>query len=173
MATSVRIRLCGQNTTVDQLAAHVEALRVARKQAVDRLVQMDRRNRSALPISQKRIDRTPAIKPVESPLESALRKSSGPVKSGRVKRVTRKIRRSRVSGRRQSARRYNRIKHYLPNQSAPARSGSAPRVGPGGRYLAPITNPPESVNNASPAKGRYRPRSGVSLPPEAYRGPQN
>jgi len=183
LATSIRIRLCQKGVTVDQLAGYIQGLSVMGRGPLNRLVNMDRRNISTVQtsgISQSGINSSSPLRPVGGSLESALDNNSRskittPVKSRRNVRRSRSARRS--GPRRSSADSYNRIRHYsgtgrpvatAPVATAPAASAAAP----GTRYLAPVaTNAPPPVASRSPA-GAYKPSGAVSLPPEAYRGPQ-
>lgn len=177
LATSIRIRLCRANETVDQLAGYAEGLRVTARNAVERIVRMDRRDiaSSGPQISGRAIAGTPALQPVGGSLESALAGRRSVAKGVSRKSPSHKSRSSSRSSRPRRADSapdsYNRIKSYIPRRASEEAPASAPAPG-GGRYLAPVEGapPPATGIAAAPA---YRPAaSAVGLPPEAYRGPQ-
>ena len=172
MATSIRIRLCRVGMTVDQLAGMIEALKVPARQPVERLASMKRRSFGDPQISQDGIRRAPLLKPVGGSLESSLNKRSGASKrvtagKSQVRTAARKSSRPRRRAvRSRSAYRYNRIQHYSASGAPLAPARVAPQRG---RFLAPVKGVAPAPSSAAVD---YKPTRGVSLPPEAYRGPQ-
>ncbi|MCC2097484.1 MAG: cellulose biosynthesis protein BcsN [Hyphomicrobiales bacterium] len=183
LAASVRIRLCQKGVTVDQLATYIQGLTVMGRTPLNRLVRMDRRNINNVEtsaVSQSGIDGSSPLQPVGGTLESALARSGSskvasksvkPVKATRTRRKVRQPRARRsVRSSKASAASYNRVRHYSASGRAVS-PASAPAVVPGSRYMAPVPNAPPPAP-APQAAGNYRPSGAVSLPPEAYRGPQ-
>ncbi len=170
MATSVRIRLCRSDSTVDQLAAHIESLRVGTPAAIERISRMDRRDIESGTTSVSATGATPLLKPVGGSLEAAIAK---PVKKEVArakpapppKRVKQAVRREAPPPRERE--RPPPAPVYAPPPAA------APMPQPyGQRYLAPVAGgaPAPSYGAAAGGAPVNRPGS-AGLPPQAYRGP--
>ena len=148
------------------------------RELLNQLVNMDRRNISALQtsgISQSSINSSAPLRPVGGSLEGALDNGSRSKTTTLVKsrgKVLRSKPSRRSAPRRSWSDSYNRIRHYSgigrPVGSAPAASA----VAPGTRYLAPVANnvPPPAASRS--AAGAYKLSGAISLPPEAFRNPQ-
>lgn len=75
LATSLRIRLCRNDSTVDQLAAQIEGLRAGSRDAIERISTMDRRDIGSEPLMVSNAAPTagtPLLRPVAGSLEAAM-----------------------------------------------------------------------------------------------------
>ena len=156
VAASIRIRLCRSDSTLDQLASYIEALRLSTP-AIDRVVAMDRRNVDG---EASAGSGSALLKPVGGALESALAKPGKPP----ARAAPRRARQARAPAppREQAA-----APAQAPAYAPPQYQQAQPSYGP--RYLAPVggAGPPPAYG--APAQA---PTAGAAtLPPQAYRGP--
>lgn len=185
LATSVRIRLCRNDSTVDQLAAHIEGLRVGSASALERIASMDRRDIDGEPVSVSGTRSTPLVKPVTGSLEAAITRPIQPAEP--PKQVARAKPAPAPAPPRRVAQAAPAPKpQRAPRPAPPPEPAAAPQVqvqpapvyapAPttmGGRkYLAPVAGmapPPPAYGAAAPAA--VPPGASMGLPPQAYRGP--
>lgn len=184
LATSVRIRLCRNDFTVDQMAGFIESLQSGSLAAVERIAKMDRRQIDSDGgeeiVSANGVRRTPLLRPVTASLEAALPGSSRSAKPG-IRTASRPAPRRQAQAnpapRRRTARPAPQQRLITPAQAPAVAPPPAYNYG-GGRYLAPVNAPVNATvpsyprATPVPAAGTYRPAgNGAGLPPEAYRGP--
>jgi hypothetical protein len=183
LAASIRIRLCRSDSTIDQLAAHIEGLSVASAAALERIAGMDRRNIGSAPAAAVASNGGGALlKPVGGTLEAAIAK---PVKRDPPPRAKPPAPRPKPEVRHQeapppkTARRAPR-----PAAQEPAPVAAAPPPAPvyarppvqqapaayGQRYLGPVSGGAPQPSYGGPAPGAPQ-QGGISLPAAAYRGP--
>jgi hypothetical protein len=177
---SIRVRLCHNNTTVDQLAGYMEALQLGEPDALIRILTLDRKALEPVmsPVSTLSAGRIAAVAvPVnQNTLESALDGGASP-------RVAAPPRARPKPAKRAAAR--------PPKEDDEAQTTTRPMTNPaaapaaveppaipmmtqqqptGPRYLAPV--PQQQQSGASGAPGpQSQQRLNTSLPPQAYRGP--
>lgn len=193
LATSVRIRLCRSDLTVDQIAGLIEGLQAGPIPAIERIARMDRRqieSGGGEIVSANGLRRRPLLQPVGPSLEAALSRASRPATTP-PKRAASKpapARQAQATAPAQSRRaRVERAQHgaapaAIPQAAMPAvpppPNYGAPPTAAGGRYLAPVapqtsgapvTGAPRVVY---PASNSPVGAGGAVLPPQAYRGPQ-
>lgn len=194
LATSIRIRLCRSDSTVDQLAAFVEGLRVGGAEAVERIATLDRTDPNSSPVVTRDVipgagaPATPLLRPVSGSLEAAI---SGPSSSAtaatppsmriarpatpRVSRTARYVRQEKEAATRAPRQRIRPVEPQQANTpQRPVALSPAPAQVNGQRYLAPL-----AATGASPLYAPQQPAapspalasSGMNLPPQALQGP--
>jgi hypothetical protein len=192
--TSVRIRLCRMDGTVDQLVAMVEGLRAGEGAALGRIIQMDRRGLAVAGASSLRggepASRSGDLIPVGGSLEAAIgggapvavapaapryvfmpgpKAAPKPVVKTRVAKAALKAKPT-PSKAAPKAVRVARPRPVEPKRLAdpnPSPAHWQPAGGP--RYMAPVSGAPD----ASPVGSIAAPvrRLDPALPAQAYRGP--
>jgi hypothetical protein len=179
LATSIRIRLCRNDSTVDGLVAQIEGLQAGSAGALDRIARMNRREFEGQAVAVRGgSGGTQLVRPVSSQsLEAAIARpgrGDGPVETVQRRSPQRVAERKR-SAPRQATREEPEKPAPAPAQTAPAPVYAAPPVAAvpanafGQRYLAPVAGAaPMGYGGASaPASSGGR----LALPPQAYRGP--
>lgn len=176
---SIRVRLCRQDATVDQLAAMVEALQAGRSGALKRLLRPDRR-----PVGEVLASAgggTGDLIPVTGSLESAMASVLGPQQRVSVAVAPPPQPRPRPAAvaftppapPRRVARALPRPKPKpAPRRAAPAAAPERAWAPAGPRYLAPVEAP--VAVGSMPVGSIGAQRTGVlnaALPPQAYLGP--
>jgi len=177
---SIRVRLCHNNTTVDQLASYVEALQFGEPDALMRILTMDRKSLEPLTpvsalgsgLSAGRV--TAVAVPVnQGTLESALNGGAAPRPAAAPPRARPKPAK-RAAARQPKEDDETTTRSMTNPMTAPTPvEPAAPMLTQqptGPRYLAPV--PQQQQGSISgPAGVQSRPRLNTSLPPQAYRGP--
>jgi len=193
LATSVRIRLCRSDMTVDQIADLIEGLQAGSIPAIERIARMDRRqidSGGGEIVSTDNVRRRPLLQPVSPSLEAALPSASRSVPTPPKRTASKPAPARQAQAPAPVQQRRARVERV---QQAPAPAAYPQAVAPivppqptygaspapaGGRYLAPVVPPaaPQAsgsprivypASNTSPAGP-----AGAVLPPQAYRGPQ-
>ncbi len=179
-SVSIRIRLCRNEATVDDLAGLVEGMQLGQASAMERLMRLDRRSFAGGGVTQELGGRASGeIVPVGS-LESAI---AGPapqrvVASAPASKVAPKVASKPVRVAARPAATRPAPKRAAKSATKPARVKVAarpapePQYSPGGvRYMAPMGGDPApgSVSAIVPARGGRQ--LDPSLPMAAYRGP--
>ena len=169
---SVRVRLCRDNMTVDQLASYMEALHLGEPGALTRILTLDRKSLepTTSPVSTLPAGRDSGLvsaAPVASAgtLESAL--------AGGAPRPTAVARTSSARPARRVARRArSKQEDASPRETTQPAASAYPMLTQqpaGPRYLGPV---PQQQPGLGFSAGRpSQPRLNPSLPPQAYRGP--
>lgn len=179
LATSIRIRLCRSDSTVDQLAAHIEGLRTGSASALERLAGIDRRSIDGEPVAANGSRSAPLLKPVTPSLEAAIAKPAARPSPQRSARATP----PRAAPQPRPSRQAQRRAHVRQAEPAPQPAWSAaqqpvyappPQMAPPGptgqRFLAPVAGMSSPAYGASAPAARA-PGGAIALPPEAFRGP--
>ena len=186
---SIRMRLCRADATADQLVSMIEGVSVGAREALERVMRMDRRAYAAGPgplapaIEDQRFgsERLGSdLVPVGRSLDAALgapaplarvaasparvavaRPAPAPARKAKPAPPPRKAERARE---REQAR--ERVREPSPEPAAPlwGQTQSGPR------YMAPVS-PGAGAGAVAPSPAAVAPRLNPSLPPQAYRGP--
>ncbi len=166
LATSIRVRLCRSDSTVDQLASQIEGMSVGANPAIERIAGMDRRSVDAGVVAAGGAQGDSLLRPVGGSLEAAIAR---PVRREAAPKPA-------VAARpRQAPRRRHVVKEDPEPRPAPVAAPTyVPPVAPpqpaggyGQRFLAPVSG--QQSYGGTPAG--YPAAGGSALPPQAYRGP--
>ncbi len=190
LAASIRIRLCRSDSTVDQLAGHIEGLRAGSSDALERIARMDRRDADGETVAVNGVRGTPLLKPVSSQsLEAAIArpaaKPAAPVQTAQAKPKPKP-----QPAKQAEPPKPRRVVEQAPKparQTAPPplpQPVAAPQPAPtyaapptaavppnayGQRYLAPVAGVTAPAAYGGAAGNRAA--GNLALPPQAYRGP--
>jgi hypothetical protein len=179
---SIRVRLCHNNTTVDQLAGYMEALQLGEPDALMRILTMDRKSLEPLtPVSTLSAGRVAAVAvPVnQGTLESALDGGAAPRPAAAPPRAARKP--ARRTATRQPKSDDDNAETTTQPMANPAPAAPAPTAPPpapmmtqqqptGPRYMGPVPQQQQGGYAGAPTAPQPQ-RLNPSLPPQAYRGP--
>ncbi|MDF2116467.1 cellulose biosynthesis protein BcsN [Roseiarcaceae bacterium H3SJ34-1] len=176
---SIRVRLCHNNTTVDQLAGYVEALQMGEPDALMRILAMDRKSLEPVtsPVSALSAGRVTAVAvPVnQGTLESALNGGSAPRQAAAPRAKSKPARRAAARPPKDDDEAQTTTRPMTNPMAAPApvEPQAAPMITQqqptGPRYLAPV--PQQQGGVAGGPVPQPQQRLNTSLPPQAYRGP--
>jgi len=178
---SIRVRLCHNSTTVDQLASYMEALQLGDPEALMRILTMDRKSLEPLtPVSTLSAGRIAAVAvPVnQGTLESALDGGAAPRPAAAPPRVRPKP--AKRTAARQPRNDDDGAETTTRPMASPPMAAPAPIEPPaapmmtqqqptGPRYLGPV--PQQQPGGYAGAPAPQPQRLNPSLPPQAYRGP--
>jgi len=174
LATSIRVRICRKDATADRLAEFIRDMRVSGRSEVERIAAMDRRGfRQPVTMENGAPARATAVTPSSQPSQPSNLESILSSQTPAARRTAEPARPARPAATRSRAQ-TRAAPRPRPSQQR-VRPETAPPVAPAvetgeRRFLAPVSN----TQALAPAPASvYRPSLGVSLPPEAYRGPQN
>jgi hypothetical protein len=178
---SIRVRLCHNNTTVDQLAGYMEALQLGEPDALMRILTLDRKSIEPVTspvsvmgsgLSAGRITAV-AVPVSQGTLESALNGGAAPRPAAAPRTKPKPAKRAAAPKSKdeddaaQTTTRPMAAPAPVEPPAAPMLTQQQP-TGP--RYMGPV--PQQQQTGVSGAPGpQSQPRLNTSLPPQAYRGP--